>query len=55
MKRNRERVLKFLEQRGHSDFCFEIDDTGNPKYGRQLSFNSYFGRYNPNNKPRDFS
>lgn len=32
MKRNRNRILKKLQERGHGDFCFAVDDTANPKY-----------------------
>ncbi len=44
MRRNRERIFKFLNSKNHADFCFAVDDTSNPKYGSQLSFSSYFGR-----------
>jgi len=33
MRRNRERILKKLNLGNHGDFCFAVDDTGNPKYG----------------------
>lgn len=36
MKRNRNRILKKLQERGHGDFCFAVDDTANPKYGSSV-------------------
>jgi hypothetical protein len=33
MRRNQKRILKKLADVGHSDFCFAVDDTANPKYG----------------------
>ena len=33
MRRNRKRILKKMAACGHSDFCFAVDDTANPKFG----------------------
>jgi hypothetical protein len=51
MRRNQSRVLKKLNERGHGDFCFAVDDTANPKFGSVFgsaafhsSAGSYFGQ-----------
>lgn len=43
MRRNQERILKKLNERGHGDFCFAVDDTANPKYGSGVFGSSPFG------------
>lgn len=49
MRRNRARVLKKLNDRGHGDFCYAVDDTANPKYGGKVfgsaPFHSSSGPY----------
>ena len=52
MRRNQSRILKRLNDRGHGDFCYAVDDTANPKYGSGVfgsapfrsSGGAYFGQ-----------
>lgn len=52
MRRNQKRILKKIACCGHSEFCFAVDDTANPKYGAGVfgsapfgsSSGSYFGQ-----------
>ena len=52
MRRNQKRILKKLNERGHGEFCYAVDDTANPKYGSNVfgsapfcsSGGAYFGQ-----------
>lgn len=43
MRRNRNRILKKLASCGHSDFCFAVDDTANPKFGSGVFASAHHG------------
>ncbi len=43
MRRNQKRVLDAMDQAGHGEFCFAVDDTANPKYGKKIFASEGFG------------
>jgi len=43
MHRNRQRILKKMAECGHSEFCFAVDDTANPKYSHGVYGSASFG------------
>ena len=43
MRRNQKRVLDMMDQAGHGEFCFAVDNTANPKYGKKIFASEGFG------------